>query len=304
MNKFLFTIVNQGLEKHLKTEVESYFPNWKFAYSRPGFLTFKGGDGDTISHLWMSFRTGEVVRKLTLEELKDFMTSENIFWRREEDFIAPWPAEYELKKIVKNKTYFIVMMTDPDQFWLGKFKSSNNETGHLYGAKAELPESSPSRAYLKIAEASALFELSFKDKTVVEFGSAPGGAVHYLLNDGANVIGVDPGEMDADIFKNKNYKHIKRPIEKCTRGDFPEKVDWVLSDINLPPSVVIREIRQVFEKHPPEVGFIITLKMTKSDYVGRLENFELQLKKLGFPKTNIRYFPSHKQEVMLMAQRG
>lgn len=304
MNTFLFTIVNQGLEKLLKTEVETYFPKWKFAYSRPGFLTFKGGEGEPISHLWMSFRTGEVVRKLTLDELKDFKAGDNLFWRRDENLTPPWPMDFELQKVQRNKTYFIVMMTDPDQFWLGKFKSLNDEAGDLYGAKIELPESAPSRAYLKIAEASLIHGLNFKNKTVVEFGSAPGGAVHYLLNDGAKVIGVDPGEMDKDILNHPNYTHINRPIEKCTRDQFPEKVDWVLSDINLPPSVVIREIRQVFEKHPPEEGFILTLKMTKNDFVGRLDNFQLQLKKLGFKKTTIRYLPSHKQEIMLMAQRG
>lgn len=303
MNTFLFTIVNQGLEKLIKTEVETYFPKWKFAYSRPGFLTFKGGEGESIPHLWMSFRTGKVIRKLTIDELKDFKSGQFLFWRRDESLTPPWPAAFEDQKILRNKTYSLVMMTDPDQFWLGEFRSLDAEGGDLLGAKIELPESAPSRAYLKIAEASAIHGLSFKDKTVVEFGSAPGGAVHYLLSDGAKVIGVDPGAMDAEILKHKNYKHLSLPIEKCTRDQFPENIDWVLSDINLPPSVVVREIRQVFEKHPPTEGFILTLKMTKNDFVGRLDNFRIQFQKLGFKNTYFRYLPSHKQEVMLLARR-
>lgn len=302
MNKFLFTIVSPGLEKLVKTEVESYFPNWKFAYSRPGFLTFKGGAGDSIPHLWMAFRTGEVVRKLTLAEVSDFKSEQTLFWRRDMELQAPWPIESERKIIQKNKSYQIVMMTDADQFWLGKLKSMEFEAGHIFGADIVLPKEAPSRAFLKIAEATAIHELSFRGKTVVEFGSAPGGAVHYLLENGAKVIGVDPGEMDARIIGHPKYKHLNSPIEKCSRGDFPEEVDWVLSDINLPPSVVVREIRKIFEQHPPRLGFILTLKMTKPDFVGRLENFERQIRDLGFKNTRIRYLPSHKQEVMLLAQ--
>ena len=304
MNRFLFTIVSPGLEKLVKTEVESYFPQWKFAYSRPGFLTFKGGSQDVMPHLWTSFRTGEVVKKLTLEEVKAHKTADTLYWRRDDSFTAPWNVDLESQNISKNKSYHIIMMTDPDQFWLGKFRSFEKEGGTITGVDIDLPESAPSRAYLKIAEASSIFDLNFQDQTVVEFGSAPGGAVHYLLNNGATVIGVDPGAMDADILKNEKYKHISMPIEKTNRDSFPQKIDWVLSDINLPPSVVVREIRKIFEEHPPEMGFILTLKMTKPDFVGRLENFQMQIKKLGFKETYIRYLPSHKQEVMLLAKKG
>lgn len=304
MNKFLFTIVNQGLEKLIKTEVETYFPNWKFAYSRPGFLTFKGGEGESIPHLWMSFRTGEVVRKLTLEEVEDLKGASYLFWRRDGELTPPWPVEFEQKIVAPNKSYSLIMMTDPDQFWLGQFQSLPEEGGDLLGAKIDLPLEAPSRAYMKIAEASAIHQLKFRNKTVVEFGSAPGGAVYFLLQEGAKVIGVDPGEMDQSISKNPNYQHFSVPIEKMRRDQFPENVDWVLSDINLPPSVVVREIRQIFEKHPPTEGFILTLKMTKNDFVGRLDNFRTQFQKMGFKNTYFRYLPAHKQEVMLLARRS
>jgi len=42
---FIFTVCQVGAESALKSEIAGGYPNLKFAYSRPGFLTFKAGDG-------------------------------------------------------------------------------------------------------------------------------------------------------------------------------------------------------------------------------------------------------------------
>lgn len=38
---FIYTIVNIGSEKLLKEEVAIKYPELSFAYSRPGYITFK-----------------------------------------------------------------------------------------------------------------------------------------------------------------------------------------------------------------------------------------------------------------------
>ncbi len=45
MSQFLYTVCQRGAEPALKAELAKHWPDFRFAYSRPGFVTFKLPDG-------------------------------------------------------------------------------------------------------------------------------------------------------------------------------------------------------------------------------------------------------------------
>lgn len=48
MTQFLFTICQRGAEAVLKAEMARLWPDFRFAYSRPGFVTFKAPEGASL----------------------------------------------------------------------------------------------------------------------------------------------------------------------------------------------------------------------------------------------------------------
>ena len=79
----------------------------------------------------------------------------------------------------------------------------------------ELPEVAPSRAYLKIAQACSRFKITSNKKlNWIEFGSSPGGASYYLLENFNKVVGVDPAQMDSLCLNNNKFiqlNHLNPP---------------------------------------------------------------------------------------------
>lgn len=292
---YIFALVMPGQEKLLKEEVLLRAPHCKFSFSKPGFVTFKC-EG-IVPHFYFCLQQGLVEKKLSLSEVKSFLTPQTLCYRHSYELIAPWGLDQENQKIVDCNQ--VLLMTGEDQFWLGRinrFKSS-----YWGEPRLSLPKESPSRAYLKIAEADFLYSLSLQNKNIVELGAAPGGCSYYLLEQGARVIGVDPGKMDQIIFTHDRYKHISLPLEKCERSDFPSSFDFLLCDINLAPNIVYKEIKRIFEKNPPEEGIFFTLKMTQIKHLLLIDKCIALFQDWGFSRVTVKHLYSHKQELLLSA---
>ena len=189
---FLFTVCQVGAESALKKEVAKNAPSLRFAYSRPGFLTFKNADekdlpadfelksifarayglsigkatrpSDALDAAGKLF--GETGKKLRLhiwerdafafgDEPKDFTPGR-----------ASEAARTELKKSADYSKFFHeaeraefgdpvldLIYLDPDSWWIG-FHQHNSQHSPFAGGKPpiELPQKAPSRAYLKLEE--------------------------------------------------------------------------------------------------------------------------------------------------------
>lgn len=303
MSQFYFVLTNTEAEPLLKSELSIGYPHCKLSYSRPGFLTFKSEIATNFSP-WMCRLSGVCLGKKTIEELAALPKA--WFWKRDEAYESPEALvqlnDRSLFKVGEKVT--LIMMVGANEFWLGEYvlKKTHFQTpGEV--SSIEKRDDAPSRAYYKIAEAYEAFDLPMdQQEKVLELGSAPGGASLFLLEQDLIVYGVDPAEMNKEILKNYNFKHLKKPFETIHEDNFKEDVDWIISDVNLPPSVVMQEMDRFLTFTRPR-GVVLTLKMHQDRYLRMLKPIVESFKKKGFTYVELKYLPSYRQEICLVALR-
>lgn len=265
---FSFVLTNPGLEKLVIHEVQARFPGWRLAFSTAGFVTFKGDPATgwpkpALARLW-----GECLGKTTSA-----------------------PAGADLLELGAGGTWAVIVHT-PAPWWEDRLQLS-----HI-----ALPEQAPSRAWLKIEEAITLFGLPLGlGKKVLEVGAAPGGAAWALLQRGAQVIGVDPADMDRACLEHPNFTHIRRPFQELSPQEHGG-VDWWLSDLNLAPGSVLSHLGRLLRNASRPEGLVLTLKLGGPKVALELSDHERRVADWGY-RTTLRLLPSHHQEVALIAQR-
>jgi hypothetical protein len=77
-------------------------------------------------------------------------------------------------------------------------------------------------------------------------------------------------------------------------------VDWIISDINLPPTIVLREIFRLLTFLEPR-GIIVNLKLNDLKHLEIVATIRDQMKRQGFEKVELKYLPSHRKEIALIA---
>lgn len=303
MSQFFFTLTNPEVEPLLKKEMSIGYPDFRLSYSRPGFLTFKAENATNFSP-WMCRLSGICLGKKKLEELLGLPKA--WLWKRV-DSLEPATELVELsdKSLFRiGEKVTLIMMLGPDDYWLGEYilKKTHFQTpGEV--SSIEKNDEAPSRAYYKIAEAFEAFDLPMESQEkVLELGSAPGGASLFLLEQDLQVFGVDPAEMDPRILKRYNFRHIKKAFETLNENNFREDIDWIVSDVNLPPSVVIQEVDRFLTFLEPR-GVILTLKLHQDRYLRMLKPIVESYKQKGFTQVELKYLPSYRQEICLVALR-
>lgn len=303
MAYFFFALTNVEAEALLKEEVRVRYPELKLSYSRPGFLTFKGDRVIPFKPLF-SRVAGLSLGKFRESELN---YPKAWVWSRNPELLVIPPHLKELsdKTIFKiGETATLIMMIGNDEYWVGQYtlESHHFQTPGEVSSIAE--KQVPSRAYYKIAEAFESLDLPFDHhERVVELGSAPGGASLFLLEQDMKVMGVDPAEMDPIVKKNINFMHFKRPFETITKEDFNNDVDWIISDINLPPTVVLQQVYRFLTFLEPR-GLVLTLKMNELKHLELISKIRETMKSNGFGIVHLKYLPSHRKEIALIALRS
>lgn len=299
MDHFYFVLTNVEAESLLKEEIKLRYPEFKLSYSRPGFITFKGGDQNIFRPLFCRL-SGVSLGKFKKNEL-----SFEKAWVYAVDSKLTLPsdlAELSNRSFFKiGETVTLIMMLGEDEFWVGTYALRNDHFQTPGEVSSILEKSVPSRAYYKIAEAHEAYDLPFDyQENVLELGSAPGGASQFFLEQDMKVLGVDPAEMDTGIKKHINFKHVKRAFETLTERDLPADIDWIVSDINLPPTVVLKEIYRLLTFIEPR-GLVITLKINGPKNLEVVATVREEFRKRGFKRVELKYLPSHKQEIALIA---
>lgn len=301
MARFYFALTNVEAEDLLKEEIRLRYAELKLSYSRPGFLTFKAENEVPFRPLFARV-SGESVGKFKESELK---YEKAWVWSRNDQLQIP----RHLKELSDNSIFKVgekvtlIMMIGNDEFWVGQYMQLASHFQTPGETSSIIERDVPSRAYYKIAEAFEAFDLPFDNQErVLELGSAPGGASLFLLEQDMKVLGVDPADMDPRVTKHFDFKHIRRPFETLTSDDFKEDVDWIVSDINLPPTVVMKEIYRFLSFFEPR-GMILTLKMNEMKHLEFVATIREKVRGLGFNKVELKYLPSHKKEICLIALR-
>lgn len=299
MSFFYFALTNPEATELLEEEIRLRYRDLRKSYSRPGFMTFKSDKSIPFkAHFARVF--GVCTGKKTLAEL-DYPRA--WAWKREEEFELPANLkEISDKTIFKiGETVTLIMMVGQDEYWVGEYELKRTHF-QTPGEVSSIIERTniPSRAYYKIAELFEAYDLPFDhQERVLELGSAPGGASLFLLEQDLQVLGVDPAEMDKNVAGKYGFKHLKLPFEHLTAEHFSEDVDWIVSDVNLPPSIVIKEVVRLLNFLTPK-GILLTLKINERRHLQSMPDYMDRFRQFGF-KVELKYVPSFRQEIALIA---
>lgn len=295
---FYYFLCNPGSEKFLKEEIRLIYPELAFAYSTEGFVTFKELRplGKTLRPVFCR-HFGRFLKRGSFEEvsaqLKDYL-----YYDLKGEVFKSYPFKDGdwVKEIIK---------VSESQYYLGEFQSSLFNSPVPGGfSKIELPELSPSRAYLKVVEGLEYLNLTLPvGDNALEIGSAPGGATYALLERGLKVAGVDPAEMDQICLLNPKFIHHKCSVQDFRLSMLKDHVHWLYVDMNLAPEASLGEIERIVEKIGPSLkGAFLTIKMTKFELVKRVPMYLTLVEKMGLQVVMSTQLSSHKQEFLIYAK--
>lgn len=327
-NQYLFFCVNPGNENLLKEELRVFYPELALSYSRKGFLTFKNKgvryDVNSISQLEVAFSTragiclGKAAPESVLETAQAALSGLGVELPKcvVHNFSINTDFAFNGEKVFGrdvneyapiNKTVVDVMALGENEIWLGLHKVGKGTTNYPNSLpdNVTVPDGSPSRAYLKIAQAVKLFHIHFEAvDTWLDFGCAPGGASSFLLEKGCKVYGVDPAEMADTVADNERFTHLKKPVQDLSQEELPERVNWVYAELNLNPKQSIKEVLRLIKKYNFTLkGVLFTVPIVKLNQVECIEEFEEQFYDWGFVDIVSRQLPSHGQEYLIIAKR-
>ncbi|MCL2305597.1 MAG: SAM-dependent methyltransferase [Planctomycetaceae bacterium] len=341
---FLTTTCQIGSEKPLKTELLREFPLLRFAFSRPGFLTFKITDenrdplalADSVRNgsvfaRYVGVSLGKIVTDSPValaEQLETFERPEKIkrvhFWNRDkypvgEKGFEPLPLETDqvlerriadsvglrYGKARSNELVLDCTQIDPDLYWIGYHRAADERSrfpGGLF--PLEIPTDMVSRAWLKFTEALRWSGLPIGCGTCcADIGSSPGGASQVLLTRGAEVLGVDPAEMDPRILKYPNFTHIRGRIGQVKRSLF-RKVRYVIADMNVAPNFTLDVLEELVSRRDNDIrGLLFTLKMFQIELADSLPEYAERIRNWGFSQVQMKQLQFNRQEVMVAGSK-
>ncbi len=304
----------------------------KFAYSRPGFLTFKSEkeippDFELNSIFAHSYGITLFKFKWTeWDQIHEKIMDSNVHVIEREQF-APdeFPKEFEYGKLkekflLQNKNFiekikldqaptsdaliYDLIIVDENEIWLGAHIHSDFHRPFVGGRpNIALPAEAPSRAYLKLEEVVQLYSIKLSSNdTAIEIGSAPGGASFALLQRGLKVVGVDAAKMDPVVMKNQNFFHIQKAMADVKSSELPKQVQWILIDINQKPEIAIQSLQSLIQKYENSLkGIFLTLKLNDWKNMLEIKKIQNKLFKFGFEQVCVAHLISNKKEVSLCA---
>jgi len=167
------------------------------------------------------------------------------------------------------------------------------------------PAEAPSRAWLKLEEALLWSGLPLaKGHVAVEVGSAPGGASFALVARGLTVVGVDPGDMDARVTGGPRFTHLRTTLGDVRVEALPERVDWLLMDVNLAPQVALHQVRRLVAllRLRGLRGVVLTLKMNDAHAWADVPELVERVRAMGLVDVRATQLPSNRHEICVIGK--
>jgi len=340
---FLFTGCQVGAEAALKVELARHWPAFRFAFSRPGFLTFKlpigfPADADFDLRSTLARCSGRSYGKVestsltervdALRDFKDHHATRYIHvWHRQ---MTPTPergrGSERLTQAVTEAVSAIhevddtcivneiahpgalvadCILVEPDQWWFG-LHWANSVCARWPGGNypVEMPERAVSRAYIKLAEALAWSRMPLhRNDVCVELGSAPGGSSQFLLERGLRVIGIDPADMHADVLAHSNFQHRRCRGRDLKRREF-QGIRWLFADSNVAPQHTLDTVEDIVTHSLVNVhGMLLTLKLLDWNLASDLPAHMARIRGWGYAYVKARQLSQGGQEVCVFALR-
>lgn len=340
---FVFLVCQIDTESLIKRWLAERLPTARFAFSRPGLLTYKLADDsiDTLTALaqlplirtfgrslgsvsgdraalaqWLATcpeaKTCPVWHLFSRDRARVGEFDFEPFADGAREFEAQWLAAQAgflpmpRCNVLANRGDRVLdlIAVDPDRWLIGTHTATGPVSCWVGGVPPLEKHEVISRAYYKLDEALRWTQLPMKaGEVVMELGAAPGGACQLLLERGMKVLGVDPAEMDARVAQHSNFEHLKM------RGaDLKKKwlshIDWLVCDANLTPERTLREVEPIVtSSHVNLKGIVLTLKMAKWEYFDRLEEYVALVTSWGWRQVRVRHRAFDRQELAVVAWR-
>ncbi len=135
-----------------------------------------------------------------------------------------------------------IFFPDKNRALIGTGDPHNSAAAHMGIQRLKMPHDSPSRSYLKLAEAFEVF-LSREEQEkwlkpgfhAVDLGAAPGGWTWQLVQRGLTVIAVDNGPLKGVAAQHPSIKHLR---QDGFRYRPQQAVDWLVCDMVEQPAKV------------------------------------------------------------------
>jgi 23S rRNA (cytidine2498-2'-O)-methyltransferase len=313
MSDFVFATCLPGMEPAVKREVARTRPELRFAYSRPGLVTFKSNDqvsaadppGSVFAHVWGK-SLGPARDPGTAAQLVPIGAQRVHVFPRDPEAAPDLTAWQTLGDGSPARDGELVadVIVAPDSSvhepaWIGAHRHDASRLPHAGGAiPVEVPADAPSRAYAKIEEAIAWAKLPVvAGQVALEIGAAPGGAALALARRGLTVYGVDTAELAPQVLA-AGVHHVDKKVGALSWEELPRRVDWLLVDVNLAPQVALHEVGRLMPKlRETLTGAVITLKLNEWEFVDELPRFVERIQEMGLPDVRLRHLPSNRREV-------
>lgn len=320
MTQFAFATCLPGLEPVVKREVARVRPALRFAYSRPGLLTFKSdgavGPDDVpasvFARVWGQSIGPATTPADAAKQIAALAPTRVHVFARDPDEAAPevasWEAalgEFRSGVAASGDLIANVIVAAGEPAWIGVHRHGEHHMPHPGGAiPVVLPPDAPSRAYAKIEEAIAWRSLPVQAGHVaLEIGAAPGGAVMALAQRGVEVWGVDTGELAPNVRAMPGVHHLAMKVGALRWEQLPPRVDWLLVDVNLAPQVALHEVARLMPRLKKSLrGAVITLKLNDVAFVDALPALVQRIADFGFTDVRLRHLPSNRREICVVAR--
>ena len=155
----------------------------------------------------------------------------------------------------------------------------------------------PNRAYLKIWEALAHFEvMPTAADTCLELGASPGGWTWVLGQYAGKVYAVDRSPLDPAVSAMNSVEFVKGNAFGCTPEGYPT-VTWLISDVICYPEKLF-DFVQLWLASPTLKYMILTIKFQGTESYGILDSFR------AIAGSTIRHLRSNKHELTFFWKRG
>jgi 23S rRNA (cytidine2498-2'-O)-methyltransferase len=338
-SEFVFVLCQRGAEIALKREAAHAVPGLAPAYQRPGLVTFRAPFSVTPEYeLPLVFARSSgmslgAARDLTsaIERIAALPARPFCLQVVERELYRPGqePLGYargELSAALEaalrhalpgvftksheanaGELVLSAIVARDDPWVLGVHRHHRGRSPHPGGSyPLSVPSDTPSRAFAKIEEAIATFDLPVRaGDTALELGAAPGGATYALLRRGVSVVAVDPASMDPRLFDYPapgaaRLTHLDLTMAELRREMLPRNVAWLLLDVHLAPQVALRAARKIAAWFRESLlGAVLTLKLNDWSFAERLEAFLSQAREMGLVEPRAKQLVSNRQELCI-----
>ncbi len=338
--RFHFATCQAGAEKAVKAEVLAEHPSLRFAFSRPGFVTFKESDDAgaplvleraVFVRLWGE-ALGQAKDAAALAALVSDIPSGACVQAFDRDQYLPGdeppgyapggriaPLVYDLglppagRLPRLGEDVYSLVWVDDFHVFLGRHVHTVRLSGQPGNrVDLELPPEAPSRAWLKLEEAIARFKPVIpQGGAALEVGCAPGGASTALLDRGFTVTGIDPQHVDERVFRRPGFGLLRKQARFVDEADLRLcNPDWLVMDMSIAPLEALDELAHVMgllrKVHGAGMklrhGFL-TLKLNDRSFASSIPLYLKRVERLGFRELRALQLCANRQEFFVWAPR-